>query len=94
MHIRRGCIATGKEKLQQAWSCLHTAKDRAHLAQRMARAAWREEALRQLRPAEAPVLEGLEGVEGEARMVFDAAAVLGVRHDLLSSAAARWRSLT
>ena len=72
---------------------MHAAKERANLAQRMARAAWREEAMRQLRPADAPAVEGLEAVHGDARMVFDAAAVLGVRRGVISNAAARWQAL-
>jgi hypothetical protein len=70
---------------------MRAAEERSEHAKRT---AWRKEALQQLQPARAPELEGLQGVGGDARTVLDAAAVLGVRHDLIARAAARWRELT
>ena len=80
--------------LMLLWWGMHAAEEPAGQGKRTGRTAWRQEALQQLQPARAPEVDGLQGVEGDARMVLDAAAVLGVRHDLISSTAARWRALT
>lgn len=78
--------------LPPGW-CMHAAEELAKHAKGTGRTAWRQEALQQLQPVHAPEVEGLQGVEGDARTVLDAAAVLGVRHDLIRRAAARWQAL-
>ena len=60
----------------------------------MQRAAWRSEAMKRLAPPPAPDLACLQGVgSGEARLVFEAGAALGVREDVVARAVARWHAL-
>ena len=54
---------------------------------------WKRQLLRKLQQPKVQGLAGLEKVKHQARLVFQAAAVLGVRHEIIESAVARFVAL-
>ncbi len=54
---------------------------------------WRRRLLLKLQQPKVQGLSGMEQVRHQARLVFQAAAVLGVRHEVIESAANRFTQL-
>ena len=57
------------------------------------RQEWKRQLLRRLQQPDVQGLAGMQGVKRQARLVFQAAAVLGVRREIIESAISRLAAL-